>query len=245
MGITTPSTSGRPFGDEEDSPTRMASTGSQEVGMLRAALIGTGSIAREHLDALSRMPGVELCAFLRPLGRQGRSDRRALRCQEVVHGSPSDARHCPCRPRAHHDAAYIALFHIARDCLASGFNVLCEKPITVELSEFRELRELAAGNGLVLTENHNLRFDSSTQRILDLVRSGELGELADVQVQVFLDVKRYADPNAPRPCLSMRGGAIADFLTHIGYLVCLFAGSPRELRTAWSKCAERIPAACG
>jgi predicted dehydrogenase len=130
-------------------------------------------------------------------------------------------------------------FAIARDCLTAGFNVLCEKPITVEFEEFSELKGLAARNGLMLMENQNLRFHSSTRRILQLVRSGELGEVCDVQVQVFLNVSapgsRYVDANAPHPCLGMRGGAIADFLTHVAYLAYVFAGRPLGVRTAWSK----------
>jgi hypothetical protein len=77
------------------------------------------------------------------------------------------------------------------------------------------------------------------------VESGGLGEVADVQVQVFLDVNapgsRYADPHAPHPCLGMRGGAIADFLTHIAYLAYLFAGRPLAVRTAWAKRTKDSP----
>lgn len=213
-------------------------------GRLTAALIGTGAIAREHLAALSAMPNAAVVGVcdLSPARAEATAERfRVPRWfsdhRQMLAAIRADVVHVTTPPTSH--------FSIARDCLAAGFNVLCEKPITVELEEFRELKDLATRKGLLLTENQNLRFHSSTRRILELVRSGEMGAVADVQVQVFLDVNapgsRYVDPHAPHPCLGMRGGAIADFLTHIGYLAHLFAGSAVAMRTAWSKRAGASP----
>src|SRR5262249_38675150 len=118
-------------------------------------------------------------------------------------------------------------------------NVLCEKPITLAYEEFVELKRLATRSGLMLMENQNCRFNSSILRIIELVASGDFGEIVDVHVTVFLNINasssRYVDRNAPHPCVGMRGGAIADFLPHIGYIVCMFAGPPCEVRTVWSK----------
>lgn len=211
---------------------------------LKAALIGTGAIAREHLAALSEMPNAAIVGVcdLSPARAQAAAERfRVPRWytdhRRMLAEIRSDVVHVTTPPTSH--------FPIARDCLTAGFNVLCEKPITVELEEFHELQGLATRKGLMLMENQNLRFHSSTRRILELVRSGELGEVADVQVQVFLNVNapdsRYVDPHAPHPCLGMRGGAIADFLTHIAYLAYLFAGKPLAVRTAWSKRAAVSP----
>jgi predicted dehydrogenase len=205
---------------------------------LRAALIGTGAIAREHLAALSKLPNVEVAGVcdLSAARAESMAERFEVRRWYTDHrrmlseASP-DLVHITTPPTSH--------FQLARDCLSSGFNVLCEKPITVEYAEFRELRQLAANRGRMLLENQNYRFNSTILTLRELVDSGELGEIADVQVQVFLDIgapgSRFVDPNAPHPCLGMRGGAIADFLTHIAYLVYLFAGTSRVLRTAWSK----------
>jgi predicted dehydrogenase len=123
------------------------------------------------------------------------------------------------------------------DCLDAGIHVLCEKPITERYDEFQQLKERAAQKGLLLLENHNYMFNEPMQRILELERSGELGEVTGVEVQINLDIagpgSRFADPNAPHPCLTMPGGAIADFLTHIGYLIYLFTGPHRAVSTAW------------
>lgn len=206
--------------------------------MLKAALIGAGAIAREHLTALADMSNAEVVAVcdLSPARAEAAAERfRVPRWYTDHRAMLSEVRtdlvHVTTPPTSH--------FAIARDCLTAGFNVLCEKPITVEYAEFLELKDLATRGGLLLTENQNLRFHSSVLRIQELVQSGELGQVADVQVQVLLNVgargSRYVDPNAPHPCLTMRGGAIADFLTHLGYLAYIFAGRPLDIRCAWAK----------
>jgi predicted dehydrogenase len=60
-----------------------------------------------------------------------------------------------------------------------------------------------------------------------------------VEVFICLDIvgegSAFADPNAPHPCLSMAGGAIADFLTHLACLAHKFVGPHRKVSTSWSK----------
>jgi predicted dehydrogenase len=206
--------------------------------MLKAALIGAGAIAREHLAALAGLPNAEVLAVcdLSPARAEATAERFSVPRWYTDHrvllaDQRPDLVHVTTPPTSH--------FSITRDCLNAGLNVLCEKPITTEYSEFERLKELAATRGLLLAENQNLRFHSSVLRIQQLVHSGELGEVIDVQVQVLLNVgargSRYVDANAPHPCLSMRGGAIADFLTHMGYLAYIFAGRPLEIRHTWAK----------
>ena len=206
--------------------------------MLKTALIGTGAIAREHLGALAEMPNVEVAAVcdLSPARAEATAERFRIPrwftdYRRMLAEARPDVVHVTTPPTSH--------FPIARDCLDAGLHVLCEKPITVEYAEFLELRALAERKGVTLLENQNLRFHSSVLRIRELLDQGELGTLHDVQVHVHLDLggkgSRFADPNAPHPCLSMRGGAIADFLTHVGYLAYVFAGRPGEIRNAWEK----------
>ena len=123
-------------------------------------------------------------------------------------------------------------FSIANACLTAGLNVICEKPITVDYRDFSTLKELATKNKCMLMENQQLRFHSSVLRIQDLVSSGELGELLDVQIFVAVNSAAgspYADRNAPHFSLSLRGGIVGDFLPHIAYLTHIFAGSVTRL----------------
>ena len=204
----------------------------------KAALIGAGAIAREHLSALSEMPNVEvggvcdLSAAIAEMTAQRFGARGWYTdYQRMLDEVRPDLVHITTPPISH--------FSLARSCLEQGYNVLCEKPITVEYEEFVKLREIARASRLLLIENQNLRFHSSIRRILELASSGEFGDIVDAQVQVFLNIgapgSRFVDRNLSHPCLGMRGGAIADFLTHIAYLAYLFTGTPLGVRSAWTK----------
>lgn len=45
----------------------------------------------------------------------------------------------------------------------------------------------------------------------------------------------FADPNAPHPALTLKGGAIADFLPHLASLAHAFVGPHRNAHTVWKK----------
>jgi predicted dehydrogenase len=208
---------------------------------VRAALIGAGAIAREHLLALAEMPNVEIGGVcdLSAAVAEMTAERYGARAwftdhRRMLDEVRPDIVHVTTPPGSH--------FALTRECLERGCNVLCEKPITVEYAECAELQRIATAAGLLLVENQNLRCHSSILRILELIAAGEFGEVVDAQVQIFLDIgapgSRFADRNLAHPCLGMRGGAIADFLTHIAYLACLFTGAPRAVRSVWTK---RVP----
>jgi predicted dehydrogenase len=94
-------------------------------------------------------------------------------------------------------------------------------------------------------ENQNLRYDTSIQRIQNLVDSGELGDLLHVDISVSLDVvssgNPYIDPNAPHFSSALPRGIIGDFLPHIAYLTYMFTGRIIDLRTIWKKHTVDVP----
>jgi predicted dehydrogenase len=138
-------------------------------------------------------------------------------------------------------------FPIARDCLLAGRNVLCEKPITIDYDQFRDLRQLATRNNCLLIENQNYRFHSSILRIQDFINSGSFGDVLDVQVYFSLNLMEpgspYIDQNASHFGLALLGGVIGDFLPHLAYLARMFTGEVVEVRTSWMKHAEESPLA--
>ena len=211
---------------------------------LTSVLIGCGGIARRHLAALADLRHVEVAAVcdLSAARAEATAERFGIAkwysCyQELLREIKPDLVHITTPPTSH--------FPIAKACLAAGLNVFCEKPITTNYQEFQELKELAIRNNCLLMENHNFRFHSSIRRICDLLRSGKFGDVVDVQICLSASVagpgNPFVDRNAPHYSLSLRGGAIGDFLTHIGYLVHMFAGPAIEMRTIWSKRLKESP----
>lgn len=211
----------------------------------RAALIGAGHIARQHLACLRELPGVEVVGVcdLSPAMAESAAERfsvpswftesRAMLAEvrpDVVHVTTPSASHFP----------------LAMAALDAGAHVVVEKPATVTHDELLRLVRHADEKKRVLVEDYNYVFNAASRTILDHVASGEFGDVTHVEVFITLDIlgpgSAFADPNAPHPCLSLPGGAIADFLTHLASLAHAFVGPHRAAHTVWSKrSAKRSP----
>ncbi|ALE05053.1 oxidoreductase [Arthrobacter sp. ERGS1:01] len=94
------------------------------------------------------------------------------------------------------DVVYIATPHaqhydIAKAALEAGKHVLCEKALTITAAEARALIELARSRKLFLMEAVWARFVPGFQRALEIIESGEIGEvkwvLADLGFPAPLD----------------------------------------------------------
>lgn len=205
---------------------------------LKGAIIGCGAIAREHLAALSEIESVRVAAVcdLSAARAEATAERFGAEkwysdYKDLLADIRPDLVHITTPPVSH--------FSIAKSCLTAGSNVLCEKPITVTYEEFCELKKLASESKLMLLEDQNYRFHSSIRRICDLLNSGKLGDVIDVQIFLSLNIlapgSPYVDRSAPHFSFELRGGIVGDFLTHIAYLSHMFTGSVVDLRTIWTK----------
>jgi choline-phosphate cytidylyltransferase len=58
--------------------------------------------------------------------------------------------------------------------------VLCESPITLKVSEFEELQELAKERGLVLMDSNKTAYSTAYYRMLLLAKSGVIGDVVSV-----------------------------------------------------------------
>ena len=71
-------------------------------------------------------------------------------------------------------------FVIAKDFLEAGFNVLCEKPMTLDVEEAKTLRKIVRETGLVFGLNHNYTGYPMVKLARDMIRNGELGKIRKV-----------------------------------------------------------------
>ena len=74
-------------------------------------------------------------------------------------------------------------FPPAKLFLESGFNVVCDKPVTFNLTEARALQKIIAKTGKVFVLTHNYTGNAMVKQARDLVRSGALGNLRKVVVE--------------------------------------------------------------
>lgn len=204
---------------------------------MKAALIGAGQIARQHLGCLEGLPGVNLAAVcdLSPSAAEFAAERHGIRSWFTDHRTMlreirPDVVHVTTPPNSH--------FRLALDCLEAGAHVIVEKPATTTFDEIESLARRAREVGRALMEDYNYLFNRAPREILRRIDSGEFGEVVHVEVMICLDILGpggMADPNSPHPCLSLAGGAIADFLPHLASLANLFVGPHRRAHTIWTK----------
>ena len=74
-------------------------------------------------------------------------------------------------------------FHVpyAKEFLNAGKNVLVEKPFAMTVEEGKEVFDLAKEKGLVCYVNHNRRYDTDFLALKEVVESGVLGDLVEVE----------------------------------------------------------------
>ena len=68
-------------------------------------------------------------------------------------------------------------FDLVRAALEAGKHVLVEKPLTASVAEGQKLADLAQQSGRVLMCDHTYCYTPAVQRIRQLIREGEIGEI--------------------------------------------------------------------
>ena len=89
----------------------------------------------------------------------------------------------------------------------AGKHVLCEKPMALNASECEEMEEAAAENGVKLMEAFMYRFHPRSQRVVEMVREGVIGELKTIRSAFTFRLSR---PDNIRWMPEFGGGALMD-----------------------------------
>lgn len=211
---------------------------------MKAAVIGTGTMGCQHLACLRELAGVEIAGVcdLSPALAEAASERYGVPRWFTSHAQlleevRPDVIHITTPPPSH--------FELAMDAMDAGAHVLVEKPIATSLERFLALKSLAEERRRVLVEDQNYLFNPPLQQVFHLIESGAFGQVCHVEAMICVNIlgpgSRFADRNAPHPCLSLPGGVIADFLTHLASVACAFVGPHLSVRTLWSKRETESP----
>lgn len=89
----------------------------------------------------------------------------------------------------------------------AGKHVLCEKPMALDAAECREMAVAAEANGVKLLEAFMYRFHPRTEKVLEMVRTGALGDLKQVRSSFTFPLDR---PEDIRWDPKLGGGALMD-----------------------------------
>jgi predicted dehydrogenase len=192
---------------------------------VNVAIVGSGFMGAAHVDALRRVPGVQVVAIAsvdlpraRELAGQfgiphATSDWRELLGRDDVHAVHN------CTPNNLH-------FEVNKALLEAGKHVLSEKPLTMTSRESAELVRLARQKGVVTAINFNYRGYPLVQQARAAIARGDLGDLFLVHGHYLQDWLLYDTDYNWRLESKVSGAsrAIADIGSHWFDLVQFITG---------------------
>lgn len=118
--------------------------------------------------------------------------------------------------------------------LEAGKAVLCEKPFAMNSAEAARMVEAAHKADKPLIEAFHYRFHPAFQRVMEIVASGELGDIKTMRA-VFNVTIPYREGEL-RHTLSVGGGAMMDLGCYSLHMVRTLAGAEPEILSAEAVC---------
>lgn len=139
------------------------------------------------------------------------------------------------------DAVYIPLpngLHgeWAIRALDAGKHVLCEKPVAANAAEARAMANAAERTGNVLMEAFHYRYHPLARRMVEIVRSGELGDITSIRAAMCFPLPLFSDIRYQFP---LAGGAMMDAGCYAVNMLRMIAAAEPE---AVSATATRLDA---
>lgn len=196
---------------------------------LTAAVIGTGYIGIQHLEALKRMVSEVIICNVDEKSGKAAAEKYGCRFysdyEEMFKAEKLDFVNI-CVPTPFHGK-------IALSALENGINVLCEKPFTSTLDEAYSVTQKAKEKNLTLMVAHCVRFSRKYEYLRRCIADGRFGKL--------LSLELYRD--GPKPNwssggwlldLEKSGGVVRDVHVHDTDILKFILGTPRSVYTKGS-----------
>jgi predicted dehydrogenase len=193
--------------------------------VLRVGILGAARIAPTALVRPARRTGVATVAAVaareRPraekFARKHRIPRVLDSYEELINDPDVDAIYNPL-PNGLHGHWTVA-------ALGAGKHVMCEKPFTANADEARAVAEADnAHPGLVVMEAFHYQYHPLARRVVEIVRSGELGNVESIDIAFSAPLWKKGDI---RYQLDLAGGATMDMGCYPVSLLRLLAPGPR------------------
>lgn len=179
-------------------------------------IISTGHISGRFAEALEILPEAELAAVA------SRTIDSANEFAEKYNIPKAYATYQELAADPEIDAVYIGTphtFHLENSvmCMRKGKSVLCEKALTINADEAREMVRVAREENVFLMEAMIPRHIPLLKKVLDWIKDGRIGEVRMVKASrcargEFIDGSRHLNPE-------LGGGSLLD----VGVYVISFA----------------------
>ncbi len=205
--------------------------------MIKLAIIGTGGMANAHASEFAKIEGCAIVACSdRVPGRAAQfaekhnipaayDDNDEMLDTEELDGVSvvtNDDQHKP------------AVLQV----IERGLHVMCEKPLSINVSDAQEMVAAAEAKGLLTAVNFSYRNSPATQKAAEMVAAGAVGRIIHVEgayLQCWIPSKVWGDWHTSEAFLwrmSKRHGSLGvlgDVGVHLYDLVSFIAGDIEEV----------------
>jgi predicted dehydrogenase len=185
------------------------------MSKIKVGVVGTGFIGPAHIEALRRLPNVEVAGLcevnieLATAKAQQLGIPKAYVFEDLLKDESIQSVHI-CTPNFLH-------YSQSKAALLAGKHVICEKPLAKDLHEAEELVALAAQTGLVNAVHFNLRYYPLVRQMKTMREKGDLGDVYSILGSYLQDWLFYETDYNWRlePDKSGASRAIADIGSHL------------------------------
>jgi predicted dehydrogenase len=198
------------------------------------AILGCGKIARKFVGDLKLLPNARLYAA----ASRSFDNAQAFATEfgfEKAYGSYNEMVNDPAvdvvyiaSPHSHH-------FEHAMLCLDHRKAVLCEKAFAINSKEVAQMIEASKRNHTFLMEAFWTRFQPSFLKVLDIIRSGELGTLKMVRSDFAFNAEFNTEKRLYNVALG--GGSLLDIGIYPIFMSLMTLGKPSEIKTLAKFCS--------
>lgn len=138
------------------------------------------------------------------------------------------------------DAIYLPLppglhYKWAKEALAAGKHILCEKPCTTALATTEDLMNDAAGKALAAHENYMFAFHDQLGAVNDIVKSGEIGDVRLYRISFGFPLRAQNDFRYNK---ALGGGALLDCGGYTFKYASMLLGPTAKMKYAQSNNIE-------
>ncbi|NND08786.1 MAG: Gfo/Idh/MocA family oxidoreductase [Saprospiraceae bacterium] len=145
------------------------------------------------------------------------------------------------------DILYIATPHSLHahqsiQSLTAGIPVLCEKPAVLNLHQMKEVLHCASKHETFYMEALWTRFLPATEMLLEIIESGEMGEVHQVEAEFCATAP--IDPLSRLYDLSLGGGSILDIGIYPVFLSYLLLRMPSSIEASGQLAATGVDQTC-
>ena len=189
--------------------------------------MGAGLISDIHVTGLARV-GVQVMAIVD-------ADERRAREKAAQHGIAATFT----TQRAMLDAVHPDIVHVLTppashaalciEAMEAGAHVYVEKPMASTVEECDRMIAAAERTGRRLCVGHSLVYDPLMQRALDLIASGEVGEILHADATYAFDPARIPGYRNKTWYRHLGGGFLEDLASHPASVLLRLIGDPRTV----------------